>query len=363
MYDALIIGAGFSGATVAEQLAKAGKKVLIIDKRGHLAGNAYDAHDRHGVLTHIYGPHIFHTNFERIFNYLSYFTEWRDYEHRVRAVVDENLYPLPVNQTTINKLYGLNLDEVGIKHYLQQVREPVDKVISSEDLVLSTLGRDLFDKFYRNYTVKQWGMEAADLKASVAARLPVRCNEDDRYFNDAFQFMPDKGYTQLITNMLDNKSIDIALGESFDSLRGKKKAKLIIFTGPVDEYFGYCFGRLPYRSLAFKHVHHSEKDQFQEVATVNYPNDHAYTRITEFKHLTGQCVPGTSIVYEYPQAKGDPFYPIPTETNQQLYRQYKNLAEAEKDVFFVGRLAQYRYYNMDQAVGAALSLADKLLNL
>jgi len=361
MYDALIVGAGFSGATVAEQFARAGKKVLVIDRREHLAGNAYDSYDSNGVLTHVYGPHIFHTNSERVFKYLSCFTQWTAYEHRVRAVVDGRQYPIPVNRTTINKLYGLNLDEEGVKAYLQQVREPIDQISSSEDLVLNTLGRDLFNKFYRNYTLKQWGIEAGELKASVAARLAFRCNDDDRYFTDTFQYMPSKGYTQLITSMLDNKNIDVELGQNYQSVHGRKLAKRTIFTGPVDEYFGYCFGRLPYRSLVFKHVHHPEQNQFQAVATLNYPNDHAYTRITEFKHLTGQSIAGTSVAYEYPTDKGDPFYPIPTDANQLLYKQYNALAEREKDVFFIGRLAQYRYYNMDQAVGAALAMAGRLL--
>jgi UDP-galactopyranose mutase len=362
MYDALIVGAGFCGCTVAEQLASAGKKVLVIDKREHVAGNAYDSHDSHGVLTHRYGPHIFHTNSKRIFKYLSHYTEWRAYEHRVRAVVEGDLYPLPINRTTINELYGLDLDAEGVKAHLEQARELIDEVRSSEDLVLGTVGRDLFNKFYRGYTLKQWGLEASELMASVAARLPVRYSEDDRYFSDTFQYMPREGFTQLISNMLDHHNIDVELGEDFLSMRGKNLAKITIFTGPVDEYFRHCFGRLPYRSLVFKHEHFPKRGQYQVVATVNYPNDHAYTRVTEFKHLTGQSIAGTSIVYEYPVAKGDPYYPVPTEANQILYRQYKLLAEQEKNTYFVGRLAQYRYYNMDQAVGAALTLAGRLLH-
>lgn len=361
MYDALIVGAGFSGATVAERFANSGKHVLVIDRRDHVAGNAYDELDAHGVLTHVYGPHIFHTNSERIFSYLSGFTQWRAFEHRVKVAVDGRLYPFPINRTTINELFGLNLDEVGVRDFFEQVRVPIDSIRTSEDLVLSKVGHDLFDKFYRNYTLKQWGIEASELASSVAGRVPVRHNDDDRYFSDQFQFMPREGYTQLISNMLGHRNIDVQLGVDFAPMENKKPAKRVIFTGAIDEYFNYCFGPLPYRSIAFRHEHLAGLNQYQEVGTVNYPNDQAYTRITEFKHLTGQDVDGTSIVYEYPQDIGDPYYPVPAEKNRLLYGQYGMLAEKLKDVYFVGRLAQYRYYNMDQAVGAALALADRLL--
>lgn len=357
----LIAGAGFAGSVVARELADAGHRVHIIDRRPHVAGNAFDEYDAHGVLVHRYGPHIFHTNGERIFQYLSRFTEWRPYEHRVLGVVDDVAYPFPINRDTLNRLYGLNLDEAAAAAYFERVREPRDPVVTSEDVVLNSVGRDLFEKFFLNYTRKQWGMEPSELKAGVAARIPVRTNTDDRYFTDAFQAMPAEGYTRMFERMLDHPSITIELGVEFDDVRARAKADHIVYTGPIDAYYDYRFGRLPYRSLRFEHEHLPARERFQAVGTVNYPNDHAYTRITEFKHLTGQAHSGTSIVREYPQADGDPYYPVPSTENEALFKRYEALIKAEHNVTFVGRLAQYRYYNMDQVVGAALAAARTLI--
>ncbi|MCO6441662.1 MAG: UDP-galactopyranose mutase [Nitrococcus mobilis] len=357
----LIVGAGYAGSVVARELADAGRRVLVIDRRPHIAGNAYDEHDDHGVLVHRYGPHIFHTNGERIFKYLSRFTEWRAYEHRVRSVVDGVRYPFPINRDTLNRLYGLELDEQGAAAFFERVREPREPVRSSEDVVLSSVGRDLYEKFFLNYTRKQWGLEPSQLKAGVAARIPVRTNTDDRYFTDTFQAMPKHGYTKMFEALLDHPNITVELGVDFSAIRGRMKARHIVYTGPIDAYFGYCYGRLPYRSLRFEHEHLPGVGQFQETGTVNYPNEHDYTRITEFKHLTGQQHSGTSIVREYPQAEGDPYYPVPRTENEALFKRYQALAEQEPDVTFVGRLAQYRYYNMDQVVGAALASAKRLL--
>jgi UDP-galactopyranose mutase len=335
--------------------------VHVIDRRPHLAGNAYDELDDDGVLVHRYGPHIFHTNSERIFQYLSRFTEWRTYEHRVRCVVDGTSYPFPINRDTLNQLYGLELDEAGAAAFFDRVREPREPVRSSEDVVLNSVGRDLYEKFFLNYTRKQWGLEPSQLKAGVAARIPVRTNTDDRYFTDTFQAMPKDGYTRLFERMLDHPNITVELGVDFESVRKQHESTHVVFTGPIDAYFNFCFGRLPYRSLRFEHEHLANVSEFQEVGTVNYPNDHTYTRITEFKHLTGQVHPGTSIMREYPQTEGDPYYPIPRDENEALYKRYSGLAEQEKNVTFVGRLAQYRYYNMDQVVGAALKTAESLI--
>jgi len=357
----LIVGTGFAGTVVARELAEAGKRVHVIDRRSHLAGNAYDELDDDGVLVHRYGPHIFHTNSERIFQYLSRFTEWRPYEHRVRCLVDGTSYPFPINRDTLNQLYGLELDEAGAAAFFDRVREPREPVRSSEDVVLNSVGRDLYEKFFLNYTRKQWGLEPSQLKAGVAARIPVRTNTDDRYFTDTFQAMPKDGYTRLFERMLHHPNITVELGVDFESVRKQHESTHVVFTGPIDAYFNYCFGRLPYRSLRFEHEHVANDSQFQEVGTVNYPNDHTYTRITEFKHLTGQVHPGTSIMREYPQTEGDPYYPIPRDENEALYKRYSELAEQEKYVTFVGRLAQYRYYNMDQVVGAALKTAESLI--
>lgn len=357
----LIVGAGFAGCTVARELADAGLRVLVIDMRPHIAGNAYDEVDAHGVMVHRYGPHIFHTNSERVWRFLSQFTEWRHYEHRVMGVVEGKTYPFPINLDTLNQLYGLALDEAGAVAFFERVREPRDPVRTSEDVVLNSVGRDLYEKFFLNYTRKQWGMDPSQLKAGVAARIPVRTNTDDRYFTDTFQAMPLRGYTRLFEAMLDHPNISVELGIDFEELREQSGFEHVVYTGPIDAYFQHRFGRLPYRSLRFDHEHLATTDQFQAVGTVNYPNDEAYTRITEFKHLTGQSCPGTSIVREFPEAEGDPYYPIPCEAGEALFQRYDSLAQNEKDVTFVGRLAQYRYYNMDQVVGAALSAAHKIL--
>jgi UDP-galactopyranose mutase len=361
MTHTLIVGAGFAGSVCAQALAAAGHKVQVIDRRPHIGGNAFDEHDRHGVLVHRYGPHIFHTNSARIFSFLSRFTQWRPYQHRVRSSIDGRLYPFPINRDTLNQLYGLDLDEAGAADFLERAREPRDPVLSSEDMILNSVGRDLYEKFFLNYTRKQWGLEPAELKAGVAARIPVRTNCDDRYFTDEFQAMPADGYTQMFANMLDHPNIQLELAQDYEGIRGKAESRHVIFTGPIDTYFKYSHGRLPYRSLRFEHEHISGMDRYQEVGTVNYPNEQAYTRITEFKHLTGQAHSGTSIVREYPVAEGEPYYPIPSDSNERLFKQYEALAKAESGVTFVGRLAQYRYYNMDQVVAAALSASDRLL--
>lgn len=363
--DTLIVGAGFAGATTARELAEAGQKVLVIDKRPHIAGNAYDRLDDGGVLVHEYGPHIFHTNSEKVFEYLSRFTAWRSYEHRVLAVPDARTgvpYPMPINRTTINRLYGLNLDEAGVADFLARMREPREPLKTSEDVVLNSVGRDLCEKFFRGYTRKQWGLDLSELAGGVAARIPTRTNDDDRYFTDRFQVMPVDGYTAMFRRLLDHPNIELRTGTAYEDVGAGIDRRRTVFSGPIDEYYGHRFGRLPYRSLRFEHLHLAQCSEFQPVGTVNYPNDHAYTRITEFKHLTGQPHRGTSLVREYPTAEGDPYYPIPNPANEALFKQYEALAEAETEVFFIGRLAQYRYYNMDQVVAAALALARRLID-
>ncbi len=356
----LIVGAGFAGSVTARELAEAGHAVHIIDRRSHIAGNAYDGLDANGVLVHRYGPHIFHTNSERIFSYLSRFTEWRPYEHRVLGVVDGKTYPFPINRDTLNHLYQLDLDEVDAAAFFEKVRVPKDPVRTSEDVVLNSVGQDLYEKFFLNYTRKQWGLEPSQLKAGVAARIPVRTNTDDRYFTDTYQVMPLHGYTKMFENLLQHPNITVETGVDFFEL-DTSAYHHIVYTGPIDAYYDYCYGRLPYRSLRFEHEHIATTPQFQKVGTVNYPNDHAYTRITEFKHLTGQQHSGTSIMREYPQAEGEPYYPIPRDENELLFKKYHALTRQEENVSFVGRLAEYRYYNMDQVVGAALNAASKIL--
>ncbi|MDB5968546.1 MAG: UDP-galactopyranose mutase [Hydrocarboniphaga sp.] len=361
-FDYLIVGAGFAGSVLAERLAsQANKRVLVVDRRPHIAGNAYDCYDDHGLLIHRYGPHIFHTNAPRIFDHLSQFTAWRPYEHRVLADVDRKLVPIPINLTTINRLYDLDLDEAGVADFLSARAQTLPQIRTSEDVVISQVGEELYRKFFRGYTRKQWGLDPSELDKAVTARVPTRTNADDRYFGDSHQFMPLHGYTRMFENMLDHPNIRIMTNTDFEDIRGDLKYQHLIYSGPVDEFFDFRYGKLPYRSLRFEH-RNLDQENFQPVAVVNYPQeDLPYTRITEYKHLTGQRHARTSLSYEYPSAEGDPYYPIPRDENQALYRQYKALADATPRVSFVGRLGTYRYYNMDQVVGQALSLFYKLV--
>ncbi|MDQ2693575.1 MAG: UDP-galactopyranose mutase, partial [Chloroflexota bacterium] len=359
-FDYLIVGAGFAGSVLAERLAAgSGKKVLIIDRRPHIAGNAYDYHNEDGILIHKYGPHIFHTNSHEVFNYLSKFTEWRQYQHRVLASVDGQLLPLPINLDTINRLYGLNLNAFELKEFFQKVAEPREKIATSEDVVVSKVGRELYEKFFKNYTRKQWDLDPSELDASVTSRVPIRYNRDDRYFSDIYQVMPSHGYTRLFEHLLDHPNIKIMLNTDYQEIMDMISYKEVIFTGPVDEYFGFIYGKLPYRSLQFQFATLNE-EQHQPVAVINYPNEYPYTRVTEFKHLTGQKGPKTTLVYEYPTINGDPYYPIPRAENAQLYARYQSLAAQKRGVYFAGRLATYKYYNMDQVVAQALTLYAKI---
>lgn len=358
--DVLIVGAGFAGSVSARMLAEAGRQVLVIDKRDHVGGNAYDTCDEQGLLVHPYGPHIFHTNARRIIEFLSRFTDWRFYEHRVLTSVDGQLLPFPINRITLNRLYGLHLDERDAAAWFEKVRERRDRISTSEDVVLNSVGRDLCDKFFRGYTRKQWGLDLSELSAGVAARIPTRTNDDDRYFTDTYQFMPRDGYTAMFHRILDHPNITVQLSTDYFAIRAQARANHIVYTGPIDAFFDYIYGSLPYRSLRFERQHLPNIGQYQIVGTVNYPNEHDFTRITEFKHLTGESHVGTTIVREYPQAKGEPFYPIPTKENEALFKRYEALSLRMSDVTFVGRLAQYRYYNMDQVVGAALKAASEV---
>jgi UDP-galactopyranose mutase len=363
MYDWLIVGAGFAGSVLAERLAnERGDRVLVVDKRPHIAGNAYDRLDGAGVLIHQYGPHIFHTNARSIFDYLSKFTEWRPYEHRVLGEVDGRRVPIPINLDTVNKLYDLNLTEDELPAWFAARAETIDEIRTSEDVVVSKVGRELYEKFFRGYTRKQWGVDPSELDKSVTARVPTRTNRDDRYFTDEFQYMPKHGYTRMFDAMLASPNIDVMLGTDYSAVRDTIAHRRLIFTGPVDEFFEFRFGRLPYRSLRFEHQT-LDQPWFQPVGTVNFPQTEEYTRVSEYKHMTGQDHPKTSITYEYPAADGDPYYPIPRPENAELYKKYERLAYNTPDVWFVGRLATYRYYNMDQVVGQALATYRRITEL
>ncbi|PPT83480.1 UDP-galactopyranose mutase [Xanthomonas arboricola pv. zantedeschiae] len=361
-FDYLIIGAGFAGSVLAERLAAGlGKRVLVVDRRPHIGGNAYDFHDDAGVLIHRYGPHIFHTNAQRIVDYLSNFTQWRPYAHRVLAQVGEQQVPIPINMTTLNRLYGLQLaTEQDAAAFLASRAEPVADIQTSEDVVVNQVGRELYETFFRGYTRKQWGLDPSQLDKSVTSRVPTRTNDDDRYFTDTFQQMPLHGYTRMFERMLDHPNIKVMLNTDYREIRDELDYDQLVYSGPVDEYFDYCYGKLPYRSLKFEHST-VDQEHFQAVATVNYPaEDVAYTRITEYKHLTGQQHPKTSLTHEYPSADGDPYYPIPRAENAALYRRYERLAAETPNVTFLGRLGTYKYYNMDQVVGQALALFKRI---
>jgi UDP-galactopyranose mutase len=360
--DWVIVGAGFAGSVVAERIANVlEERVLLIDRRSHVGGNAYDEYDAAGILVHRYGPHIFHTNAARVAAYLSQFTEWRAYEHRVLARVNDVLVPMPINLDTINRLYGLELGEAELEDWFAERAESVVAVRTSEDAVVARVGRELYELFFRGYTRKQWGLDPSQLDASVTSRIPVRTNHDDRYFTDTFQAMPRHGYTAMFERMLDHPLIDLALDTDFTDLPLPLRTGRIVYTGPVDEFFGRRFGPLPYRSLRFRFETH-DVEWLQPVGTINEPSETAvpWTRSTEFKHLTGQRHRRTTVVYEYPRSDGDPYYPIPRPENAALYDRYRALADATPNVHFVGRLATYRYYNMDQVVAQALTAFRKL---
>ena len=359
-FDTLIVGAGFAGCVMAERLASvSGQKVLIVDQRPHIGGNAYDRYDDAGILIHPYGPHIFHTNSADVFKYLSKFTRWRPYEHKVLASVDGQLLPMPINLDTVNQLYGLSLTSFELEAYFASVAENVVDVRTSEDVVVNKVGRDLYNKFFRGYTRKHRGLDPSELDASVTARVPTRTNRDSRYFTDTYQAMPLHGYTRMFESMLSNPNIKVMLNTDYREVASVIPWRHMVYTGPVDKFFDCRHGPLPYRSLAFEHVT-LPQIQAQNVGTVNYPNDRDYTRVTEFKHLTGQQNASTSVVYEYAKAEGDPYYPIPRSENAKLLLRYEAEAEQLSDVTFIGRLASYKYYNMDQVVGAALSLSARI---
>jgi UDP-galactopyranose mutase len=361
MFDYLIVGAGFAGCVLAERLAtKSNKKILIVDKRNHIGGNAYDFYNKDGILVHKYGPHIFHTNSREVFDYLGQFTAWRPYEHRVLASVEGQLLPIPINLNTINKMYGLNLSADEVEAFFKSKAQKIDRIVTSEDVVVSKIGRELYEKFFRGYTRKQWDLDPSELDASVTARVPTRTNKDDRYFTDTFQAMPVHGYTRMFDKMLSHSNIKIMVNTDYKEIVDTIPYKNMIYTGPIDSYFNYCYGKLPYRSLEFK-FETIDKEYFQSTGTINYPNEQAYTRITDFKYLTGQQHPKTTVVYEYPKAEGDPYYPVPRPENAETYKKYQLLASAMTNTFFVGRLATYKYYNMDQVVAQSLTLFKKLM--
>jgi UDP-galactopyranose mutase len=367
-WDVLVVGAGFAGSVCARRIAEEHDlRVLVIDRRPHIAGNAHDRLDEHGVLCHQYGPHIFHTNAGRVVDFLSRFTEWRPYEHRVVAEVDGRFVPIPINRTTVQTLHDVVLpDEAAVAGHLEALAEPREQLRNSEDAVVAKVGRDLYERLFRGYTRKQWALDPTDLHASVCARIPVRTNDDDRYFTDSFQQMPADGYTAMFQRMLDHPNIEVRTGVGYEEVRDRVSAPQLVWTGPIDAFFDHRFGELPYRSLRFELETRATPGGrlAQPVAQVNYPNERiGYTRVTEFRHLTGQSADMSTLAYEFPVAEGDPYYPIPRAANRELYHRYEQLAKTRPDVLFAGRLARYQYLNMDQVVASTLSAMDRWVPL
>lgn len=361
-FDYLIVGAGFAGATLARKLAEHKKRVLIIDRRDHIGGNSYDYYDKHGVLVHKYGPHYFRTDIEDVWKFLSKFTKWRPWRYIVKACVGGKLYDMPINLNTINKFYKKDFNSREAEDFIKRITKNKKQIPkNSEEQVILKIGKDIYDKFFKNYTMKQWGIHPRKLDASVTARIPIRFNTDERYFESKHQAMPLKGYCKLFKGILSHHNIEVRLKTDFFKNKNKLQYDNLIYTGCIDEFFNYKYGKLPYRSLKFKHKSLNQ-EFYQEYSQINYPNDYKYTRIVEIKHATGQKIKNTTIVKEYPMVKGDPYYPIPMKRNEKLYAKYKEEADKLKNIYFVGRLAQYKYLNMDQVIKEAINLFNLLID-
>lgn len=355
MFDYLIVGCGLSGMTASRVLAEKGHKVLIVDKRNHIGGNIYDYYNEEGILIHKYGPHIFHTNNKEVFEFLSRFTEWREYQHKVLSYVNGMLVPMPINLDTINMLYGTNYNSLTIKDFFNSVKENVDEINNSKDIIVSQVGEELYRLFFEGYTKKQWNLYPYELAKEVTSRVPTRSNRDSRYFTDKYQGMPKYGYTKMAENIINHENIKIMLNTTYKEIKEEINYSKIIFTGCIDEFFEEKYGKLPYRSLNFIEETY-DKEFYQQVGVVNYPNDYDYTRITEYKYFTGQKHDKTTIMKEISSADGEPYYPIPKPENKALYNKYKKDADSNENVYFLGRLGTYSYMNMDSIVAQALDL-------
>jgi UDP-galactopyranose mutase len=377
--DFLIIGAGFSGLVIGEQLANAGWKCVVVDRRSHLGGNAHDQFDEAGVLIHQYGPHYFRSNSNRIVDYLSRFTDWHPVDYKIKSHSDGRYWSFPINLNTFEEMLGKPSTTEEFERWLEDKRVPIENPKNSEEVIISQVGHELYERFFEGYTIKQWKRHPRDLDPSLCARIPIRTNRDDRYLREEFQALPKEGYTAMFERMLESSpGLELHLGVEADEARARWKHRHLVFTGPIDEYYDRRFGALPYRSLRFENESFSS-DQlrareaisgkpgfWQPAMQVNYPDAKVpFTRIVEIKHATGQQIDASSIVREYPKdwtPDDEPYYPVPADDAAALYRRYAELAKAEKHTSFIGRLATYRYYNMDQVTGMALAEAAKLIS-
>lgn len=367
-FEWLIIGAGYSACVLAERIAsQLEQRVLIVEKRNHIGGNAYDYYNEHGHLVHKYGPHIFHTKSKPVWNYLSQFTQWRPYYHHVLGVVEGKKVPIPFNLNTLYALfpprYAEKLELLLLEHFGFGKKVPILQLRESSSGDLAFLADYIYDNVFLHYTQKQWNLKPEELDSGVTARVPIYISRDDRYFQDPYQAMPKQGYTEMFRRMIDHPNIKVLLNTNYREVIDDISFNRAICTGPIDEFFDYVHGEMPYRSLRF-HFETHDQEHYQEVGTVNYPNDYDITRITEQKYLTGQVSPKTTLVKEFPQVyvpgRNDPYYPIPRAENRDRLSSY--LQEVKKlngSVLFAGRLAEYKYYNMDQAVTRALGIFDK----
>jgi UDP-galactopyranose mutase len=365
LYDILVIGCGFAGSVFAERCAsQRNLKVLMIDKRDHIAGNAFDQLDSNGNLIHVYGPHYFRTNSDLVFNYLSQFTEWRNVNYEILSWANNQFWNFPINLNTFEQFIGKSSTSEEMHETLELWKVPIISPSNSEEVIISQVGIELYNLFFKNYTRKQWKCDPKDLDSSVCGRIPIRVNRDNRYFNDRIQAIPSKGYTQMFKNIVDHPLITVELGLSLKELISTvpyTSFKKIVYTGPIDEYFNYEYGQLPYRSLRFEKETH-DIEFYQPSVQVNYPNDFDFTRIVETKHITGLQTKSTTIVKEYPAEfldTNEPFYPVPNPMSKHQYDQYHSLVKQQTKILFLGRLATYQYLNMDQVVGMALSKFEK----
>ncbi len=378
MYDYIIIGCGFAGAVVAQKMAEKGKKVLILEKRGHIGGNCYDENDEHGILIHKYGPHIFHTNSKEVYDYLSKYTKWYDYSHEVVANLNGTFIPVPFNLNTLKIVYGeekaQKLREKLIDQYGYGTRVPILKLRENTDEDIRAIADFVYENIFLKYTMKQWGQTPEQIDPAVTGRVPVLISEDNRYFQDKYQGMPLEGFTLLFENMLSQEGITVRLNTDAKQVLSFKEDGIyfeddkfegkIVYTGPIDELFDCKYGRLPYRTLRFDMTYLDEED-YQPKAVVNYTVSEDFTRITEFKKLTGQKAEGTTIMKEYPLAytgkAGEiPYYAISNEDNINMYNKYVELIKKYDNMYLLGRLAEYKYYNIDGIVEKALNLAKEL---